>query len=124
MYQLQKGKGLKTIVEIDADHAHDLETRRYFTGILLYLNGTLQSQYSKRQDTVEISTNGSELVAARIEVEIIIEFQYKFRMLGVLIIGMSLLYGAKMIVIPDTLIPGSYIEKKHCACTYHFIRKV
>ena len=38
-----KGKRLKIIVEMDADHAHDLETRRSVTGILLYLNGIDQS---------------------------------------------------------------------------------
>ena len=55
------------------DHAHDLESRRSVAGISLYLNGTLQWLYSRIQYTVGTSTYWSELVAARIVVELIIE---------------------------------------------------
>ena len=117
-----KQKSLKIVVEVDAD-THDLETTMAVTGILLYLNGTLQSWYSKRQHSVEISTYGSELVVARIVVEMIIEYQYKLKMLGVPIIGMSLMYGENMADITNTSIVGSNIKKKHHACAYHAIRE-
>ena len=51
------------------------------TGILLLVNNTPLIWYTKRQKTVESSTYGSELVAARIGVEMIIEVRYKLRML-------------------------------------------
>ena len=70
---IPKGEGLKIIVEVDADHAYNLETRRSVTGIVLYMNGTLHSWYSKRQYIVETRTYGSELVAARIAVEMNID---------------------------------------------------
>jgi hypothetical protein len=37
----------------------------------------------ERQKTVETSTYGSELVAARIAIDLIIEMRYKLRLLGV-----------------------------------------
>ena len=83
---------MKTTTEVDADYSHDLETRRSFTGILIFLNGTLQNWYSKRKHTVETSAYGSELVVARIAVEMIMEYSYKLRILGVPILGMSGIY--------------------------------
>ena len=43
-----------------------------------------------------LCTNRSELVAAKIAIEMIIEYKFKLRMLVVLIIGMSLSYGKNM----------------------------
>ena len=73
----KKGKEVKITVYVDADHAHDLVTRRSVTGILLFINHTPVKWYSKRQNTVETSTYGAELVALRIGTEIILEFRYK-----------------------------------------------
>ena len=116
-----KGKGLKLTLEVDADHAHDLETRRSVTGVLLYLNATLQKWYSKQQHMVEISTYRSELVAARIAVEMAMDYRFKLRMLGVPILGMSVIYGDNMAVITNASVPSSTIKKKHHACAYHFV---
>ena len=60
---------------VDADHARDKLTRRSVTGILVLLNNTPISWYSKRQKTVESSTYGSELVASRIAVETLISLR-------------------------------------------------
>jgi hypothetical protein len=60
---------------VDADHAHDLVTRRSITGILVMLNNTPIRWISKRQKTVETSTYGSELVALRIATELILEIR-------------------------------------------------
>jgi hypothetical protein len=48
----------------DTDHAHNLETRRSITGIILMLNNTKYRWVSKRQTTVETSNYGLELVAS------------------------------------------------------------
>ena len=68
---------------VDAAHARDKVTCRSVTGIVLLLNDTLIVWLSKRQKTVETSTYGSELVAASIAVNLLIEMCYKLRMLGV-----------------------------------------
>ena len=57
-------------VFVDADHAGDRATRRSFTGILIYVNRAPIIWYSKKQNTVESSTFGSEFVAMRIATEI------------------------------------------------------
>jgi hypothetical protein len=48
--------------------------------------------YSKRQNTVESSTYGSELVASRIAIEMILEFRYKLRMMGIAINGPAVMF--------------------------------
>ena len=48
---------------VDEDHAHDNPTRRSVTGTNVFLNNTPVKWYSKRQNTVESSTCGAELVA-------------------------------------------------------------
>ena len=109
---------------MDDDHTYNLETGRSVTGILSYFNGTIKSRYSKRKHIVETSTYGTELIAARIIVEMIIEYRYKLRMLGVPIIGMSSLYGDNIVVVTNVSIPGRNIKKKYHTCVYHLIREV
>jgi hypothetical protein len=61
----EKGPRVRMTVCVDADHAHDLFTRRSITGtvILVMLNNTPIRWISMRQKTVEISLYGSESVA-------------------------------------------------------------
>jgi hypothetical protein len=49
------------------------------SGILVFINSTPVSWYSKMQKTVETPTYGSELVAARIATDIAMEFNYFIR---------------------------------------------
>jgi hypothetical protein len=80
-------------VYVDADHAHDLVTRRSITGILVMLNIKPVRWISKRQKTVEISTYESELVAARITTVLIMKVRYMLRSLGVDLEGPALMLG-------------------------------
>ena len=50
----------------DAAFAGDLVTRRSQSGILIFLNQAPITWYSKRQNTVEASTFGSEFIALRV----------------------------------------------------------
>jgi hypothetical protein len=79
--------------------------------------------YSKRQKTVETSSYGSELVAARVAVDLIIELRYKLRMLGVPVDGPTLLLGDNNSVVINTTIPSSQLKKKHNAIAYHRVRE-
>ena len=107
----------------DADHASDLVTRRSVTGILLFANGTPIRWYSKRQNTVESSTYGSEFVAGRIAKELVVEFRYKLRMLGVPMEGPSIMCGDNLSMITSSTIPSSSLKKKHNAIAYHSVRE-
>ena len=119
-----KGSTVRITVFKDADHAHDILTRRSVTGILLMVNNTPVKWISKRQKTVETSTYGSELVAAKQAVELILEYRYKLRMMGVKIDESALLLGDNKSVILNTTMPSSLLKKKHCAVSYHKVREM
>ena len=64
-----KGKSVKTGGFFDSDHAGCLQTRQSTTSSIMYVNKTPVQFYSKRQNTVESSAYGSEMVAGRIAVD-------------------------------------------------------
>ena len=70
-----KGNTARLTCYVDANHARDKVTRKSVTGIILMFNNTPLCWISKRQKTVETSTCGSELVAARIAVDLLIEWR-------------------------------------------------
>jgi hypothetical protein len=82
-----RGKPMNMFCFCDADHAGDKLTRRSQTGIILSLNRVPILWYSKKQNTVESSTFGSEFVALRIAVKLIEALHYKLHMMGVPIDG-------------------------------------
>jgi hypothetical protein len=116
-------KKAQITVFVDADHAHDVVTRRSVTGIILFINNTPVRWISKRQKTVETSTYESEMVAGRIAAELVLEYRYALRMLGVEIDGPAMMFGDNNAVIISTLIPSSQLKKKHNACAFHRIRE-
>jgi hypothetical protein len=75
-----RGKSMSTHCFVNANHAGDTETRRSQTGILLFCNKALTMWFSKRQNSVEASTFGSELTAMKNAVEMIEALWYKLRM--------------------------------------------
>jgi hypothetical protein len=58
-FQREKRPRVKMNIYIDADHAHDLITRRSTTEILVMINNTPIRWICKLQKTVETSTYGS-----------------------------------------------------------------
>jgi len=118
-----KGNTARLTCYVDADHARDQVTRRSVTGIVMLFNNTPLCWVSKRQKTVETSTYGSELVAARIAVELLIEWCYKMRMVGLDLEDQSWLVGDNMSVVINTTLPSSNLKKKHMACNYHQVRE-
>jgi hypothetical protein len=119
----EKEPRVRMTVYVDADHAHDLVTRRFITGILVMLNNTPIRWVSKRQKTVETSTYGSELVASRLATELILEVRYMLRSLGVALDGPALMLGDNMSVVLKTTVPSSVLKKKHNAIAYHRVRE-
>ena len=118
-----KGPPVRITVYQDADHAHDILTRRSVTGVLLLLNNTPVKWISKRQKTVETSTYGSELVAAKIATELVLEYRYSLRMMGVEPDGPALMLGDNNSVVLNCTMPSSVLKKKHNACAYHRVRE-
>ena len=118
-----RGNPVKVFSFVDADHAGNLLTRRSHTGILIFLNNSPVSWYSKRQNTVESSTFASELIALRIAVEQIEALRYKLRMFGIPIDGPADIFCDNQSVVKATSTPSSTLSKKHNAICYHKVRE-
>ena len=97
-----RGKEVTITCYADADHARDQVTRQSVTEIVLLLNNTPVSWVSKRQKTVGPSACGSELVATRRAVEMIIAMRYFLTMLGTKVEPSSYLVGDNMAVVLNT----------------------
>jgi len=117
------GKPVQITTFEDANLYHDLLTGRAVTGILHFLNGTPIDWYSKRQDTVETATYGSEFVAARIATEQIIDLRTSLRYLGVPLTRPAHMFGDNQSVIISATIPHSRLNKRHNALSYHRVRE-
>jgi hypothetical protein len=118
-----RGNVVSTHCFVDADHAGNLVTRRSQSGILLFVNRAPIIWYSKRQNTVETSTFGSEFVALRIAVELIESLRYKLRMFGIPIDGPTNVYCDNEAVTKNTIFPESTLKKKHNSIAYHRARE-
>jgi hypothetical protein len=81
------GKSVDISCFVNANHAGNVITRRSHTGILIFVQNALIMWYSKKQNTVESSTFGSELVALRIARDLLVALRIKLKMFGVLING-------------------------------------
>ena len=66
-----RGNGVTTYCFEDADLAGNKVTRRSQTGILIFVNRDPIIWHSKRQNTVEASMYGSEIVAMKNAFELI-----------------------------------------------------
>jgi hypothetical protein len=119
-----RGHSVNTSAFVDANHAGNVITRRSHSGIFLFVQNAPIIRYSKRQNTVEAATFGSEFVALRICKELIVALRYKLRMLGVPIDGPTNVFCDNRGVVRNASIPESTLmKKKHNAINYHAVRE-
>lgn len=118
-----RGNMVTTHCFVDADHAGNRLTRRSQTGILIFVNRAPIIWYSKRQNTVETSTFGSEFVAMKIAVELVEALRYKLRMFGIPIDGPTNVFCDNEAVTKNVIHPESTLKKKHNAIAYHRSRE-
>ena len=117
------GCAVSTHCFVDVDHASNTVTWRLQTRILIFLNRAPIVWYSKRQNTVETSTFGSEFIAMRTVVERIEVLRYKLRMFGIPIEGPTNVFCDNEAVFKNTTIPESTLKKKHNSLCYHRCRE-
>jgi hypothetical protein len=108
---------------VDANHAGNKVTRCSHTDIIIYVQNAPILWYSKRQNTVEAATFGSEMVALRIWKELIVAIHYKLRMFGVEVDGPANVFCDNRGVVKNESIPESTLMKKHNAINYHAVRE-
>ena len=66
----------------------------------------------KRQNCVETSTYGPEIVAGRIAVDMAVEMRYNLRMLGPPVQGTIVLFGDNQSMITNTTLLHSTLKKR------------
>ena len=118
-----RGAGVSLNCFVDADHAGCQLTRRSHTGVFIFVNRAPVLWFSKRQNTVESSTFGSEFVAMRIAVEMVEGLRYKLRMMGIPIDGATNTFCDNAAVVINSTAPESTLKKKHNAIAYHRVRE-
>ena len=114
-----RGKPVRTTSFVDANLLHCKVTGRSATGILHLINQTPCDWFSKRQNTVETATYGSEFVAARQCTEQIMDLRYTLMYFGVPLDGPAWMFGDNQSVITSSTIPHSMLGKRHNFLAYH-----
>ena len=119
-----RGVGVIVSARVDADHAADTTTRRSRTGFLVYINSAPIYWMSKKQNSVESSSFGSEFIAMKQCCEYVRGLRYKLRMMGIPVEDPAFIYGDNKSVLSNpTLGPDSVLSKKSNSIAYHFVRE-
>jgi hypothetical protein len=118
-----RGHSVTISAFVDANHAGNVVTRRSHSGIFIFVQNALIIWFSKRQNTVESATFGSEFVALRICKDLIVALRYKLRMFGVPVDGPANVFCDNRGVVRNVSIPESTLMKKHNAINYHAVRE-
>ena len=117
------GYPVKVTAFVDSDHAGNVVTRRSHSGYFIFIQNALMFSFSKKQNTVEASTYGSELVAMRQVRDKIIEVRLKCKSIGLRLDGPADVGCDNQGVVKNTSIPESTLSKKHNAVNYHIVRE-
>jgi hypothetical protein len=65
----------------------------------------------------------TKLVAARLAAELVLEYRYVLRILGMKVEGPTTVFGDNNSVILNTSVPSSMLKKKHNACAYRRVQE-
>ena len=117
------GKHVTLTHYFDANLYHDMVSGRSVTGILHLINKTPIDWFSKKQETVETATYGSEFIAARTCVDQIIDLRNTLRYLGVPVRERSYMFGDNKAVVDSSVHPHSKLHKRHNALSFHRVRE-
>ena len=118
-----RGKAVDITCFVDANHASNVITRRSQTCILIFVQNAPIIWYSKKQNTVEYSSFGSEFVALQSARDMIVDLRYKLRMFGVTIWGLASVLCDNEAVVKNTSFRESTLSKRHNAINYHAVRE-
>ena len=93
------------------------------SGMLVYINSALVYWSSKKQNSVETSSFGSEFMAMKHCTEYVRGLRYKLRMMGIPCIGPTFIFGDNQSVLFNGALPASTLKKKSNSIAYHFVRE-
>ena len=108
---------------VDTNHAGNMPKRLSHTGCIIYINNSPVVWYSKRQNTVECSSFGSEYVALIIAPELIEALRYKLRTFGIPINGACDVFCGNKLVVTNSSVSSSALNKRHNVICYHKVKE-
>ena len=116
-------KELDILLFVDASNGSDKDTMKSVTAYHVLLGQTVVQTYSKRQNTIETSTYGSELVASKIAVEAALAMRQKLRMLGIKVSKPTTILCDNQSVVYNMTLPSSTLKKKHHLLSWNKCRE-
>ena len=108
---------------VDSDHTGNVVTRRSHTSILNFVQNAPVIRYSKKQNTVESSSFGSEFVALCIAQDMLVALRYKLWMFGMPVPEPAAVLCDKQGVVKNASIPESALSKRHNAINYNIVQE-
>ena len=118
-----RGKPVLMTSFVDANLMHDVLSGKSVTGVLHFFNKTPIDWFTKKQNTVETATFGSENNAARSAVEQIKANKLTLLFLGVPLLGAPILLGDNESVVKSGTLPQNQLHKRHLMLSYHYVRE-
>ena len=118
-----RGNLVKISAFVDANHAGNVVTRRSHTGVLVFLQNAPMLWRSKRQNTVETSTFGSEFVALRVTRDMLVALRCELRDFGIPVDGPARAFCDNQGVVKNASLPQSSLSEKHNAANCHAVRE-
>jgi hypothetical protein len=100
---------------VNANHAGNVITSHSHTGIIIFIQNAPIIWYSKKQNTVESSTFGSELVTMCVAHDLIVALCIKLKLFGVPLVGPANILCDNQGVVKNTNIPESTFTRKYNA---------
>ena len=106
---------------VDTSFAGCKVTKQSSTGFIIFLNSAPIIWFSKRQGSCKTSTFGSEFVSMKQCCEYLCGFQYKLRMMDILVNNPAFTYRNNQSLLWNTAVTDSTLKKKSSAVAYHFV---
>ena len=78
---------------------------------------------SKKQNSIEASSFGSEFSAMKTAVELVEGLRYKLRMMGVPLDGHAHVKADNLSMVTNSSMPESTLKKKSNSIAYHYVRE-
>ena len=119
----QLGPSVQITYFLGADHAGDQLTRLPYSGILVYINRTIINWYRNRQNTIEASSIGSEIICGRIACENVEALTYKLWMFGIKVEGPANMYVDNQSVVKSITMPEYIVKNKQFSVCYHSVHE-
>ena len=114
---------IRSTIFVDSNYSHDKVTGKSITGLVGFLGGTPITWYAKRQSSVMTSTFGAEFTSLKKAVEEAEMYRYYCRAFGMKMTKPTVIFEDNMAVVLNSSNPGSTLQHKSIALSYHFCRE-